>query len=206
MRARRLHGEGWTFAAIGRELGVSGTTVKKYCKGLGLPDNQDSRRGKAESARNQASNELVQLPERERAFDLIISGVSPLVAARTLGRDPRTVRRWMDEEIESRLSPRVEKLRAMGNARLDSLRQVAWNIAHDATNPPKLRLEAIDRVLHIERRWSALNGVDSPVRVEAVYTEITQEDLEMAELIREAEARNRIIEGQIVDDADAAPE
>jgi predicted transcriptional regulator len=206
VRARRLHGEGKTFADIARELRVSVTTARKYCKGLGLPDNNDSRRGRAEAARNQNSNELVQLPERERAFDMIISGMSPLVAARTLGRDPRTVRRWIDEEIEERISPRVEKLRSMGNARLDSLRAVAWTIAHDAANAAKLRLEAIDRVLHIERRWAALNGVDSPVRVEAVYTEKTQQDLEIEELIREAQARNQIIEGQIVDDADTAPE
>jgi len=204
VRARRLHGEGWTFAAIGREIGVSGTTVKKYCKGLGLPDNQDSRRGKAESARNPRNNTLANLPEREQAFDMILAGMSPLAASIRLGRDRRTVQRWVDEEIEARISPRVEKLRSMGNARLDSLRQVAWDIAHEPTNAPKLRLEAIDRVLHIERRWSALNGVDSPVRVEAIYTEKTQADLEMEELFRELEARNAVIEGEIVDDANPA--
>jgi len=204
LRARELHGQGLTYVAIGKELGVSAVTARKYCRGLGLPKNSDSQRAVGESRRNPRNNELANLPERERAFDMIISGMSHHATARVLGKDPRTVRGWVETEIESRVSPRVEKLRAMGNARLDRLRSIAWAVAIDVDQSPKLRLEAIDRVLHIERRWAALNGADSPVRVEAVYTEKTQQDLEMEELFRELEARNAVIEGEIVNDPDPA--
>lgn len=196
--ARRLHQQGMTLAAIGRQIGVSGPTVKKYCKDLGLPNNQDSRRGRAEGVQNPANNRLLQLPERARAFDMLLAGKSPGEVAVVLKRDPRTVRRWVDEEIEARIGPQVERLRILASARLDGLRQIAWEIAHETTNSSKLRLEAIGMVLHVERRYAALNGLDSPVRVEAILTEKSQADVELEELLREAAMRNDAVQGVIV--------
>lgn len=200
IQARRLHGEGMTFTAIAREIGVSTTTVRKYCAGLGLPDNMESRIGHSESVQNPRNSELAQLPERETAFTLLLSGMTANAVAARLGRDPRTVRRWVDEEVQSRIAPKVEKLRAVGNARLDKYREWAWDVAERATG--ELRLKAIDRLLQIDRRWAALNGTDSPVRVEATVTEQTEADREFAELMRELEARNAVVEGQIVGESD----
>lgn len=198
LRARELHGRGWTFAAIGREIGVSAPTARKYCRGLGLPDNVESARGRGESRRNPRNNHLVNADKRARAFDFILSGLPESTTAIKLKVDPRTVRRWVQEEVEQRVAPRVERLRAVGNARLDQYRVWAWEVAEASEG--ELRLKAIDRLLQIERRWAALNGTDSPVRVEATVTEQTEADREMAELMNELRARNAVIEGQIVDE------
>lgn len=206
LRARELHARGMTFAQIGREVGVSSTTVKKYCHGLGLPDNQDSRRGRAESAMNPRSNEVVRLQEVDEAFGMRLRGLSIRVIATNMGHDPRTVRRWIDEEIESRISPKVEKLREMANARLDELSIEAWGVLRGAPPGSELRLKAIDRLLHIERRRAANNGSDSPVRIDAILTERTQADLEMEELLREAQARNSMIEGEILSETTGDPD
>jgi len=203
LRARELHARGMSYAQIGRELQVSRPTAKKYCLGLGLPDNSESVRGRGESRRNPRNSGLASVERRVQAFDVILSGRSVADAASQIGADRRTVQRWVDEEIEQRVSPRAEKLRALGNARLDQYRAWAWEIAENATG--ELRLKALDRLLHIERRWAALNGADSPVRVDAILTERTQADLEMEELLRELDARNAVIEGEIVDDAAADP-
>lgn len=189
-----------TFKAIAREVGVSATTVKKYCADLGLPNNMQSRIGRSESVQNPRNSALVQLPERETAFTLLLSGMTANAVAARLGRDPRTIRRWVDEEIQSRIAPKVEKLRAVGNARLDKYREWAWNVAENATG--ELRLKAIDRLLQIDRRWAALNGTDSPVRVEATVTEQSETDREFAELMRELQARNAVVEGQIIGEPD----
>lgn len=206
LRARELHGQGVTFAEIGREVGVSVTTVKKYCRGLGLPDNQDSRRAKAEAMMNPRSNELARLNEIDRAFTLRLEGLSVRAVAIELGRDHRTISRWIDEEIERRISPKVEKLREMAIARLDEMSREAWAVLRAAPRGGELRLKALDRLIQIERRRAATIGSDSPVRVDAVLTERTQADLEMEELLREAQARNSMIEGEILSETIGDPD
>lgn len=65
-------------------------------------------------------------------------------------------------------------------------------------------LQAVDRLTRIEesrRRTSEslrrLLGLDMPVKVDATVTEVTQEDIELSELIREAEAKNAVEEARI---------
>lgn len=200
LRARELHGKGMTYAAIGREVGVSGQTAKHYCAGLGLPDNIESARARGESRRHSPNNGLTGMQKRVQGFDLVLSGKTVRDAADEMGIDRRTLQRWIDEEIEQRVAPRVEQLRIVGNARLDQYRAWAWEVARNAVG--ELRLKAIDRLLNIERRWAALNGADSPIRVETLHHEKTQADLELEELLREAATRNAIVEAEIIDDAD----
>ena len=204
--ARRMHGEGLTIAEIARRLEVSWGTVKSYTQDLGLPDNGTSRSSRAKALQSEQNNQARHAVLVERAFDLVLQGMPIRQVAKEVGRAYPVVRGWITDEIEKRIAPKVEQLREIEAARYGRLRQIAWKIADDEKRPDKIRLEAIDRLLNISRGYRAMMGLDSPVRVEAVYTEVTQEDMEMAELIREAEARNMIIQGEIVDDADAAPE
>jgi hypothetical protein len=67
-------------------------------------------------------------------------------------------------------------------------------------------LQAVDRLNRIEesrRRTSEsirrLLGLDMPVRVDATITETTQQDLELQEMIRDAKAKVRLEEQQIID-------
>ena len=201
--ARRLHGEGHTIAEIARRVGVSKKTASSYCRGLGLPNNPLSRLGRNESRFNPSNNEARRAERIEQAFRLRLQGLAIHEVAREMGVPQPTIRAWIDQSIEIRVGPQVEKLRELANARLDYLRMRVWDIIRTASG--ELRLKAIDRALQIERRWAANNGSDSPVRVDAVITERSQADLEMEELLREAQARNAVIEGQIVDDAVTDP-
>src|SRR5439155_26679694 len=69
-------------------------------------------------------------------------------------------------------------------------------------------LQAVDRLNRIEdgrRRTSEsirrLLGLDMPVKVDATITETTQQDLELAELVREAQAKNAAEEAAIKGEA-----
>jgi predicted transcriptional regulator len=189
-------------AQIARELGCSRSTVKKDCATMGVPNNPLSHRGQAQGRRNPHNHEAAGIVRREEAFHHYLTGMTLAAVGRAMGVTAATVRIWIDQEVESRINPLVEQLRAIGNARLDHLRVRAMQIVDSADG--ELRLKAIDRVLQIERRWSALNGADSPVRVDAVVTQQTEVDREMQELLREAQARNAMIEGEIVGDPDPA--
>lgn len=67
-------------------------------------------------------------------------------------------------------------------------------------------LAAVDRLVKIEdtrrrngERRARLLGLDAAVKVDATVHEVTQEDVELAELIREAKARTQAEEQQILD-------
>lgn len=197
-RARQLHAEGHSYAEIGRQVGVSGTTAAKYCRGLPPPNGTKSNSSRALARSNPRNNEAEQATDAERAFTLRLQGKSAREIARIMGCDPRTVRRMIDDEIESRVVPGVEKLRAIRNAELEIMKSEAWGVLVNATGT-ELALKAIDRLVQISRRQSALNGEDSPVRVDLVATTKGQAELELEEMIREAQARNAVIERNIVE-------
>lgn len=67
-------------------------------------------------------------------------------------------------------------------------------------------LQAIDRLVKIEdarrrngERRAKLTGIEAAVKVDATVHEVSQEDIELAELIREAQARNAAQEARIKD-------
>jgi hypothetical protein len=67
-------------------------------------------------------------------------------------------------------------------------------------------LQAIDRLIKIEdarrrngERRAKLTGIEAAVKVDATVHEVTQQDIELAELIRETQARNTAAEARIRD-------
>lgn len=54
---------------------------------------------------------------------------------------------------------------------------------------PDMTLKATDRLLRILERRAKLLGLDAAIKLEAVVHEVTQQDVELAELLREARAR-----------------
>ena len=70
-------------------------------------------------------------------------------------------------------------------------------------------LQAVDRLTRIEesRRRTGeairrLLGLDMPIKVDQQITEVSQQDLELQEMLRDAKARMRLEEQQIVDGGD----
>lgn len=59
------------------------------------------------------------------------------------------------------------------------------------------RLQALDQLRKINVELRKLHGSDAAVKVDATVTEVTQEDIELAELVREAQAKNAAEEARI---------
>lgn len=138
-----------------------------------------------------------------------------------------TAKEMIREEAARRIDPKVDEWRAVqvarieaALARLDGLEEAAIKVLereHITVNNGRIIvlndmplpddgpvLAAIDRLVKIEdarlRNGEALRrilGLDMPVKVEATVTETTQEDMELAELVREAQAKNAAEEAAI---------
>lgn len=65
------------------------------------------------------------------------------------------------------------------------------------------RLAAIRVALDIRKAYQDLHGIKKPVRVDATIHEVTQQDLELQEMLREAQAAVSSEEQQIRDGGDA---
>jgi Arc/MetJ family transcription regulator len=61
------------------------------------------------------------------------------------------------------------------------------------------KLAAIDRLTRITESWRKLHGMDAAVKIDATVHEVTQADIELASLIREAQAKNAVEEARIKD-------
>lgn len=124
----------------------------------------------------------------------------------------KAVRRALNDVIKGP----AEQLLAQEAARLDTLYEEALavlerdhlTVSHgriikgDDGQPilddgPKLA--AIDRLVKIRESYRRLFGLDQPVKVDARVTEVTQQDLELQEMLSEAKARMEVEEQQILD-------
>ncbi len=138
-----------------------------------------------------------------------------------------TARDLVQEEVACRVDPKVDAWRAIvverleaAHARYDRLEAAALKVLdrHHVTvnnghiielgSEPLLDdgpvLAAIDRLAKIEdarlknnESLRRLFGLDAPAKVDATVHEVTQHDIELAELIREANARNAVTEQQV---------
>jgi hypothetical protein len=134
-----------------------------------------------------------------------------------------TVARRITCEIKETVQPLADEVRALELDRLDQLQQVALGVMgadhplvsegrvvrieqEDGTKVPLQDhgpvLAAMDRFLKIQDRRAKLLGLDAPTRVDATVTETTQADLELAEMVREAQAKAAAAEAALKENAD----
>jgi hypothetical protein len=142
-----------------------------------------------------------------------------------------TARDLLREELARRVDPKIDAYRVLHLERLeaellrlDELEARAREVLdrhHITVNNGRVInvdgqplqddgpvLAAIDRLLKIEdaRRKNnesqrKLLGLDAPTKVDAQVTEVTQQDIELAELVREAQAKNAADEAAIKGEA-----
>lgn len=107
------------------------------------------------------------------------------------------------KDIEAMLAERdggnIQLMRELEAERLDAATTRVMQIIGDSKAGTEVVLKAIDRLARIVGRRARLFGLDAPVKVEVETLEVTQADLELQELIREAKARNSATREQIVD-------
>jgi hypothetical protein len=156
--------------------------------------------------------------EREQAYDLRIRGLTHRQIADRMGIATSKVQTLLREEIANRLDPLKDQYLQYELDRLDHMQQAVLavidnpgTVVHVAEFTGELDkngarkfvmvpvlimddkkiLGAVDRLIRISESRRKLCGLDAPVRsaVDVTVTETTQEDLELAELLREAKAR-----------------
>lgn len=74
-----------------------------------------------------------------------------------------------------------------------STRRAVLRSGSRSANP----LAAVDRVIKLQDRAAKMLGTDAPEKVEASVTQVTQEDIALAELVREARAQAAVEEQQL---------
>jgi DNA-binding CsgD family transcriptional regulator len=191
-QAAAMRKQGLNNVEIGRRLGVSGATVARYLNGQPPPKNAKAV-SSSSIAKTAPRNNEARLAERvAQAFEMRLAGLSHGAIAAKMKTNPRTVRRYIELEISERIQPSAQILREIELNRLDRYLEKL---------DPQIEagdVKAIMAALRVAERRSNLLGLDSPVRIDAVITEVTPADLAMQELLNEVEARNAAIEATIV--------
>lgn len=146
---------------------------------------------------HRAPNPQALQERRIRSLELRIQGMTIHQISRAVGVTAAIVSKDIRKVLEERAVQATEEGRAMERERLQTLHARAWTILEDVSNDAELKLKAIDRLVRIAERRSKLEGYDSPTRVDATVHEVTQQDLELQELLREAQASNSAVIQQI---------
>lgn len=74
-------------------------------------------------------------------------------------------------------------------------------IAENPDVSPRTQVEALSALKGWSERRGKVAGSDAPTQIEATVTETTQADAELAEMIREVQARNAVVEAQLAESA-----
>lgn len=148
--------------------------------------------------------------EQRLCYELRLRGLSIRQIADETGMTPSTVHRRIQCEIRETIQPLADEVRQLELDRLDRLQQIALGVmgadhplvsdgrvVHavmpDGTKVPLQDhgpvLAAMDRFLKIQDRRAKYLGLDAATKVDATVTETTQQDLELAEMVREAKAK-----------------
>lgn len=98
----------------------------------------------------------------------------------------------------------TEHYRQIEDERLNEAIRAAFEVL-DANRKTELALKAVDRIDRLVGRRAALLGLNAPVELNVHATEKTQADLELEELLREAQARNALTHQQILEQVTGDP-
>lgn len=175
-------------------------------------EDQDSRGGRGRYERTLAG------AERDgRAAELRAQGLTYSKIAEELGVDKSSAIRAVRRAIKAACAEPGRELIELEVARLEMITDEALaiiqrdhvTVSHgriikdDDGNPilddgPKLA--AIDRYVRARESFRKLLGLDAAIKVDAKVTEVTQQDLELQEMLAEARAAMHTEEQQIISD------
>lgn len=135
-----------------------------------------------------------QVAEQQiQCYELRLTGMSIEAIAKATGIARSTVHDRIQAEITGRVQPLAEEVRKMELDRLDRwLEKLNDQIAQGYQVA-----RSIEVAIRVSERRAKLLGIDAPERVEATITEITQEDVALAEMVAEAKAMAANAEAKI---------
>jgi len=194
------------------------------------PDPQPGADGRKQNDQAPLVGELQYVPHPRRAYRRNSSGqrdydeafISEVIAARVT--DPRrglrsiadefgvsveSVRRWTTAAADKRQFADVPKLRGEASLRLQVAIDEAWAIYRAAVATRKLRyaLDALHMINMFTATDAKLMGMNMPVKLDvAVQQQLTEAELELQEIIREAQAKTAADEAAVIAQASQDPD
>ena len=139
------------------------------------------------------SNSAQVAEEQIRCYELKLEGKTMREIAKAIGMSVGTVHSRIEAEIAARVLPLAEEVRKVELDRLD--RWLAKLEARlDAGGEPE---KVIPVCIKVSERRCKLMGADAPEKFEGTLTQITQEDVALAELVNEARAVSALAEQQL---------
>jgi hypothetical protein len=143
-----------------------------------------------------ASNTATVAEEQVRCYELRLTGMSLDRIAKETRLSKGTVHNRIQAEIAARVLPLADEVRKMELDRLDRwLEKLDAQIQDDEAAGRVAR--NIEVAVKVAERRAKLLGIDAPEKVEATVHEVTQEDIALAELVREAQAAAAVTEARL---------
>lgn len=142
---------------------------------------------------HRAANRATVAEQQIQCYQLRLTGMSINAIAAATGLSVGTVHNRIQAEISKRVLPLAEEVRQMELDRLDRwLQKLDAQITAD-----KAVARNVEVAVKVSERRAKLLGIDAPEKVEATVTEVTQEDLALAELVREAQVNAAVEEARL---------
>lgn len=141
------------------------------------------------------------------AYEMKLKGMSNVAIAEVMGVSPSTISRYVKAEATAQVLGPAEEYRAMELDRLDRYLSRLESTFHDCDHeeelaewaengrngaPPVCRQDipkSVLAALKVADHRAKLLGLYAPVKVDAQVAEVTQADLELQALLREAKTR-----------------
>lgn len=138
------------------------------------------------------SNDAVVGREQAACLQLRLEGHSFRAIADQLGLSLGTTYSRVRAAVDLEVNPKADELRAVEVQRLDMyLARLAPKIAEGDDR-------AINTAVRISESRRRMLGLDRPVAIDATVTEVSQQDLELQEMIRLAKAKAAVEEAVIL--------
>lgn len=153
------------------------------------------------------------------AYELRLQGLTIAAIGRELDLAGSTVHEMLTEYSAQRLDPLADEYRRIEQDRLDDYTAKAYEVLvaehvlvqhgkviYDPETGAPMRdlapkLAALDRLVRISERRSRLLGLDAVIKADVTVTQVDPRDLELVQLITEAQAKTAREEAELRGDA-----
>lgn len=130
-----------------------------------------------------------------RCYQLRLKGRTIRAIATEVGIAKSTAQDRLDSHIRDLVLPLADEVRLLELDRLDSWAARLEDRLDDGEAPERL----IPVALKVQERRARLMGLDAPERADVTVHEVSEQDVELAALIREAKAANAVTEAGLRD-------
>lgn len=131
--------------------------------------------------------------EQVKILDLKRTGMTIRAIGDLLKMPKSTVQERLDAAIAELVLPAADEVRKLDLERLDSWLKRLEDRLDQGEDPVRV----VPIQLKVLERRAKLTGADAPVLVDATFTETTQQDIELQEMLAEAKAAQSVDEARI---------